>query len=201
SRSYDERGDLLSETRINGSVTLSTAYTYDAARRLNSIAYPSGWTVAYTRDLMGRITAATAQPPGGAAVSVASGVTYQPFGPINALTFGNGVAGTRSFDPDYRMISLVDTGAGPLQNLTYSFANADNVPATSDAGTAGNSQSFTYDALDRLTSAAGPYRKFSYTYDKVGNRLTQSQGESASNYAYAAHSNQLAMVGAGGVSQ
>ena len=41
----------------NGSATLTTAYTYDAASRVSSITYPSGWTVAYTRDIMGRTTA------------------------------------------------------------------------------------------------------------------------------------------------
>ena len=42
---YDERGNLLAETRTIGGATLLTAYTYDAAGRPSSITYPSGWTV------------------------------------------------------------------------------------------------------------------------------------------------------------
>jgi YD repeat-containing protein len=36
-RSYDERGNLLSETGINASATLMATYTYDAANRVASI--------------------------------------------------------------------------------------------------------------------------------------------------------------------
>ena len=201
-RSYDERGNLLRETRLNGAVTLVTAYTYDAANRVASITYPSGWTVAYTRDAMGRPIAVTAQAPDGSApVPVLTSVGYQPFGPVNALTFGNGVAETRSFDLDYRMTSLADAGASPLQNLTYAYDAANNVSSIADGVTSANSQSFGYDALNRLTSATGGYGSFGYTYDSVGNRLTQSLGGSATTYAYAPRSNQLASVSANGAPQ
>ena len=64
SRSYDERGNLLSESRSQLAVTLPTAYAYDAASRIASITYPSGLTVEYTRDAAGRITGMSAQPKG-----------------------------------------------------------------------------------------------------------------------------------------
>ena len=66
SRSYDERGNMLTEKRVHGAATLLTAFTYDGASRVASITYPSGWKVAYTRDVMGRITATKATAPGGA---------------------------------------------------------------------------------------------------------------------------------------
>ena len=202
SRAYDERGNLLNETRVNGSATLATAYTYDAASRVTSIAYPSGWTVTYTRDMMGRTTAVAAQPAGGSpAIPVLASVAYQPFGPINSMTFGNGVAETRAFDLDYRLTGLADAGAGPLQNLTYSYDANDNVSAIVDGVAPANNQSFGYDVLNRLTAATGSYGSYSYTYDNVGNRLTQSQGGSATDYSYAPHSNQLASVSASGASQ
>ena len=201
-RSYDERGNMLSETRVNGVATLVTTYTYDAANRVASITYPSGWTAGYTRDAMGRTTAVTAQGAGGSAsASVVSGAGYQPFGPINALTFGNGVAETRAFDLDYRLTGLADTGMAALQSLSYGYDAANNVSAITDGVTAASSQSFGYDALNRLTAATGGYGTVSYTYDAAGNRLTQSQGGSAANYSYAPRSNQLASVSASGVSQ
>ena len=201
-RSYDERGNVLSETRVNSAATLVTAYTYDAASRVASITYPSGWVVAYTRDSMGRATAATAQAPdGGASVPVLANAGYQPFGPINALTFGNGVTETNNFDLDYRLTGLADTGMGALLNLTYAYDAANNVSSITDGVVAGNSQSLGYDALDRLIKAAGAYGAFGYSYDGVGNRLTQSFGGSATTYSYAAHSNQLAGVSASGAQQ
>jgi RHS repeat-associated protein len=201
-RSYDERGNLLKETRIGGAAKLVTIYTYDPADRVASITYPSGWTAAYTRDAMGRTTAVTAQPPGPAiSVPVLATAAYQPFGPINALTLGNGVAESRSFDLDYRLTGLADTGAAALQNLTYAYDAANNVSSIIDGVTAGNSQTFGYDALDRLTSAAGGYGSFGYTYDSVGNRLSQTSAGAAATYSYAAGSNQLTAITATGVPQ
>ena len=54
-RAYDERGNLLTDKRVNGSTTLKTAYAYDPASRISSVTYPSGAVVSYTRDSMGRI--------------------------------------------------------------------------------------------------------------------------------------------------
>ena len=201
-RSFDERGNLLTETRVNGSARLSTAYVYDGMNRVASIAYPSGWTVAYTRDGVGLVTAIAAQPPdGSAAVPVLSSAAYQPFGALRAMTFGNGISETRTFDLDYRMTSLADTGTAPLQNLAYSYDPADNVTSIADGIAPANSQTFGYDVLNRLSSAKGAYGSYSYTYDSAGNRLTQSLSGSATSYSYTPRSNQLASSSAGGASQ
>src|SRR6185503_3176383 len=110
-------------------------------------------------------------------------------------TFGNGVAGTRTFDLDYRLQNLSDEG---VLNLTYTYDAANNVAAIADAVTSGSSQHFAYDSLNRLVTAAGPYGASTYTYDSVGNRLTQSLGGSMAAYAYTARSNQLASINANG---
>jgi len=201
SRSYDERGNVLSERRAHGAVTLVTSTTYDAASRVAAIAYPSGWTVTYARDTMGRITAATATPAGGSAKSVASGVAYEAFGPVNALTYGNGVTETRSFDLDYRLLHLTDTGTAALQNLTYSYDAANNVSKITDGVTAGNTQTLGYDVLDRLINATGSYGTLGYTYTAIGNRLTQTSGGVTTNYTYASGSNQLASIETGATTQ
>ena len=191
---------MVNESRVIGTVTLNTVYTYDAASRLSSIVYPSGFVVAYSRDSMGRTTAVSAQPPDGSpAVPVLSNVAYQPFGPVKSMSFGNGVTESRSFDQDYRLTTLTDTGAGALQSLTYSYDAADNVSKIADGVTAAHSQTFGYDALNRLTAATGGYGAIAYTYDSVGNRLTQSQSGSAANYSYAPRTNQLVSVSAAGV--
>jgi RHS repeat-associated protein len=176
SRSYDERGDVLSESRVQSGATLASSYAYDAAQRILSVGYPSGWTAAYSRDAMGRVTGVTTKAAGTSAksVPVVSGIGYEPFGPPNALSFGNGVAETRSFDLDYRETSLSDTGKNPVQQLGYSYDLADNVSSITNAVTAANSQVFGYDALNRLTSAAGSYGTLGYTYDPIGNRSSDT---------------------------
>jgi RHS repeat-associated protein len=177
SRIYDERGDAVSEARVLGSTTLSTAYGYDAAQRIASIGYPSGWTTGYTRDAMGRVTGVTAQaaePTGAKPIPVVSNIAYEPFGPPNSLTFGNGVVEKRTFDGDYRETARTDGGKATIQKLSYLYDGANNVTAIADAVTASNSQAFGYDALDRLTSANGGYGKLGYSYDAIGNRIADS---------------------------
>jgi RHS repeat-associated protein len=199
SRSYDQLGNLLSNTRVNGTTTLKTVYTYDAASRVATITYPSGWTVSQTRDIMGRIWQLPVTTP--ASVSAGNAITnatYEPFGPLYTLSYGNGVNESRSFDLDYRVTSLTDTGATELQNLSYVYDANDNVSSIADGVTPANSQAFGYDVLNRLTSAAGAYGVFGWTYDKVGNRLKQILGGATTAYGYTAGTNRLASITAGG---
>jgi RHS repeat-associated protein len=201
-RTYDERGNLLSESRVHGTVTLLTSYTFDAAGRIASVTYPSGALVTNARDAMGRITGVTLKPKGAAtAQTVASGIAYQPFGPASAFTFGNGVAETRSFDLDYRLTGLAGTGSGAIQNLTYGYNAADNVLSIGDAVHSANSQTFGYDALDRLITASGTYGSLAYTYDPAGNRLTQQAGTTVTTYSYTANSNRLTQIKTGSTAQ
>ena len=72
------------------------------------------------------------------------------------------------------MTALADAGKAAIQGLTYGYDAANNVLSIADAVTSGNSQSFGYDALDRLTSATGGYGSLGYTYDANGNRLTET---------------------------
>jgi RHS repeat-associated protein len=203
SRSYDERGNRLIETRVNGATTLKTAYTYDPASRIASITYPSGWTVAQTRDAMGRITQLPLTAPAGASSGNAlTSATYEPFGPLQNLAFGNGISESRRFDLAYRMTNLTDSGTHPVQNLTYAYDADDDVTSITDGVTAANTQSsLSYDALNRLTSAySNNYGFLGWTYDGVGNRLTQSlYGTVNTTYAYAAGTNRLASITASGV--
>jgi YD repeat-containing protein len=64
-RSFDDRGNITAETRTTGELTRRTAYAYDDANRITSITYPSGWTVSYTRDALGRTTSIAAQSADG----------------------------------------------------------------------------------------------------------------------------------------
>lgn len=60
-----------------------------------------------------------------------------------------------------------------LLELSYSLDDADNITALADDMNAGRNQAFSYDAVDRLTDAAGGYGTFQFTFDPVGNRLTE----------------------------
>jgi len=202
-RTYDELGNVLSETRSFGAATFITSDTYDLASRVASVTYPSGLVVTYMRDAMGQIAGIEAQAPGGAAVSVASNIAYQPFGPLKALTFGNGIVEQRDYDLGYRQTAVSDLGAAAVQNLAYHYDLAGNLRTATDGVTPGNNQSFIYNSLDRLTEAKGAYGKLGYRYDPVGNRTKTFAGSAMLNtaYSYTPLSNQLATVTMGGATQ
>jgi RHS repeat-associated protein len=198
-RSYDERGNLLEETRVNGTKTLTTAYTYDPASRMASMTYPDGTVVRYSRDLMGQIAGASAVLPGGSATTLLSGATHLPFGPMNAATYGNGIAETWAYDADYRAMNIADALSGKnVQNLSYAYDNNNNVKTITDAVNTANTQTLGYDVINRLVSAvsgAGGYGSQGWTYDKVGNRLTQILGTVTTNYDYTPGTNRVASIG------
>jgi RHS repeat-associated protein len=205
SRSYDQLGNLLTDARTTSTATLTTAYTYDTANRIASITYPSGAVVVYTRDTMGRVTSVSAQPSGGASTLVASSIAYKPFGPDAGLHYGSSGQQTRTFDQDYRLTNVTDIGTvrrglgRVAENLSYAYYPTNNLQAITDAVTAGNSQSFGYDNLQRLNQASGGYGGFGFTYDGDGNQLSQTHGSTTTNYGYGSGSDLLATISVGGV--
>jgi RHS repeat-associated protein len=206
SPSYDERGNLLTESRVMGGVTLNTAYSYDAASRISGITYPSGWIAKYARNAQGEVTGVTAQANATATpASIVGNIAYLGLGEADTgLTFGNGVAEARGYDLDLRPTTLTDTGtAGALvQSLTYGYDYADNVKAVTDMVNGANTQAMTYDTLNRIKTASGGYGAYAWTYDNVGNRLTEQLGSNpASQYTYTPGTSQFATYAAGGVTQ
>jgi RHS repeat-associated protein len=190
---YDARGRLLSETRTVDGVAYTTQYSYDAADNLTGITYPSGRHVAYRRDGAGRITEVSTFA-GGQSRVLATDIQYLPFGPLHALTFGNGLTLTRSFDADYR---LTAQRTGGVQDLSFALDAAGNVTAITDGIDLARSQSFGYDALDRVVAAGGLYGTRGYAYDAAGNRTRITRDTETDTYTIDPLSNRLdAIAGA-----
>ena len=57
-----------------------------------------------------------------------------------------------------------------IQNLSYTYNAVGNVTGVTDNADSTRTQTFTYDDLQRLLTAAGAYGTTSYAYDAVGNR-------------------------------
>jgi RHS repeat-associated protein len=137
----------------------------------------------------------TATQPAHSPVNLATSVTHMPFGPASSWTYGNGVTDTRTFDLDYRMTSVTDTGTGNIQYLSYSYNAANRVPAITDHVSAAKNQTFTYDRTGQVTFASGSYGSASVTYDSNSNRLTAA----GINYTYYAGTNRLKKWGTSNV--
>jgi RHS repeat-associated protein len=203
SRSYDERGNMLTEKRINGTTTLTTTYAYDPASRIGTITYPDGSLVTDLFDTAGYLHQVKVRPFGTPITTTIATLVHEPFGPIDSATYGNGISEAWTFDTDYRSTNITDTLSGTtLQNLTYGFDADNNVKTITDAVHAANSQTLNYDVINRLlnaTSGSGGYGSLVWTYDKNGNVKTFKVGSTTTVYTYTSGTNRLATFATGGL--
>ena len=186
---YDQHGRVTSETRTVAGVSYAVGYTYDSFGRVSGMTYPSGRTVTYAFDSLGRVNQVSTTKDAQSTVLVQN-VQYQPFGAVKSFTLGNGQIYSRTIDTDGRIASY-NLGA-------TSFALA--FDASSRITGIGTS-TYGYDNLDRLTSAVLSASNYGYTYDAVGNRLTKTTGANTDSYAYDTASNRLAMLTPAGGTQ
>jgi YD repeat-containing protein len=110
--------------------------------------------------------------------NIATSITYKPFGGMSSITYGNGLTSSIGDDTQYRLASLA---TGTFLNLTYGYYNNGNITSITPGKT------YTYDALDRLGTATGPWGSLGWTYGGVGNRQT----ENTNSYTYAPSTNKL----------
>ena len=204
-RSYDELGNILTEKRAIGARTLTTSYSYDKAGRGASTTYPSGATSSNVRDAVGRVTSMPFTAAGADLESSVDSVAYVPYGPISHIAYGQGDSANFVFDQDYRMSNLeYDAyGGAPYVKWTHHYDNADNLTSVTDSLTPANGQTFGYDPLHRLISAAssGTYGTLGWSYDHNGNILTRAVGTATFTFGYASGSNRLLTSVGPGVSQ
>ena len=160
--SWNADGTLSSRADGDAGAVGTTSFTYDWAKRITGATLPSGW-----------------QSGGGTA-----SFTYRPDGLLATRKFNSDAnAVTYAYDAAKRPTSLAKTlGTGSL-SLTQAWDRSGNITSegrsitgpTGDAGT--NTQSFTYDNLNRLKGSTGlAAGTRTYTWDLDGNRRTKAEG-------------------------
>ncbi|WP_266169716.1 RHS repeat domain-containing protein [Dyella subtropica] len=192
---YDARGNVIQKRQVQSTQTDVTQYSYTLGDRLSSVIAPSTTATQYTRDGAGRITTVTVTPPGTAAGTVVSGITYLPFGPIASYTLGNGQTVTRSYDANYALTDVVS----PALNLHFARDAMGNPTALGNAPGANPAiESYSYDPLYRLTgvnNASGAAIE-AYTYSKTGDRLSKTaSGLATGSYGYQSGTHWLTSIG------
>ncbi len=190
SYSYTARGELANVSQLLGGICQSVQYSYDDADVLASITYPSGRVVNYTRDNAGNITAVSTTL-GGVTTTLASNISYLPFGAISALTYGNGLALNQIVDSQYRLTNVeVSDGVNPpLLARQYSFNGNDDIVEVAHEG---NTQwDYQYDPLRRLESADTSSMSLAWSYDANSNRLSETLNTILASYQIELSSNRL----------
>jgi RHS repeat-associated protein len=168
---YDRFGRVISDSGVG--------YGYDDNSNRNRIDYPYHGSAVYTYDYADR-QATLAFPD--EKTPLVSDVTYAPGGPLTGLTLANGLVETRSFDTRYFPTNIT---AGSQLDWDFTLDGMSN-PTEIDGTLDGTSSTATYsyqDYLYFLSGASGPWGSRTWTYDKIGNRLTSS-GTSLPSWSY-----------------
>jgi RHS repeat-associated protein len=180
---YDASNRVTSVSR--GTDTFS--YTYDAGGNITQRTYPDGTVVDYGYDADERLSSVT---------NSASTTTYV-YDSASHLTqttlpATTGLVETRAYDHAGRLTDVTTTQAGSTATgFAYSLDAVGNPTQVIRTGTFAGTETYDYDAADRLigvchqsTCPNGSDPFVRWTYDKVGNRLTETRPSGTTNYTY-----------------
>lgn len=181
---YDELNRLTEVTRDTDSIS----YAYDDASNLTSRTYPSNVTTAYTYDDANRLTTVAAD-------ARTTSYGYDEAGNLVEIEYpsSTGYVAAMTYDETGRLTEIVNEKPGQqvLSQFTYTL---DPVGNPTEVATTNETITYSYDELNRLIEACyvagctgSGLAGITYTYDDVGNRLTQvrhSATDTTINYTY-----------------
>lgn len=193
SYAYDRRGLLRNEDRMMGAWSSATPYAYDANGNRTQLG-----TLYYTYDAANRPSAVTRRDCTGCpTLPIVTSASYLPFGPETQIAFGNGTQQTKSYDSRYQITENKLTGPGAVTVADYVYATdpAGNITTIHDAVDASFDRSFGYDDLNRLASAntgSSLWETGAYSYDSMGNILSETVGGWNATFTFVGSSPRLA---------
>jgi RHS repeat-associated protein len=165
----------LTGNTLDQPITLEFRYLYDYLGRLETMTYPDGETLRYAYDRGGQAVSVTGEK-WGRLFTYAGEIGYNAEGSCNFIKYGNGTETVYRYNDDRLWLEGQTTrlkSGRILQNLTMAHDRAGNVLKVEDRTPDRDlEQSFSYDALGRLTRADGRYthhplttlpRDFSYS--------------------------------------
>lgn len=162
--SHDKYGRVLTEKRnVDGSGLLNFSYTYNSIGQLSSILYPGNVQVNRQYDSYGNLSKVLA---GTQAIWESKGAT----GTVYTSLLGGTLTTTQTYNSQGLLSNLKTVkGSTVLHNMNYVFDGATG-NLTSRAGMISQTESFTYDNLDRLTTIKhGATTVMSMDYKPNGN--------------------------------
>ncbi len=193
--SFDKDNRVASTTDRNGN---TITYTYDAAGRLLVKNYPDGTYAAYAYDNLGRVVEASNADSDltftyNAQGQIASATDRMLDKTISYAYDSNGNR-TQMTDPDGRITNYTYDKRGLMANLTdgsdiFEFTNDADGRRTALTYPNGVAASYDYDSLGQVTDIVNalngnPVAYNSYTYDALGNRLTNTDMNGTNAYSY-----------------
>jgi RHS repeat-associated protein len=172
---YDVLGRVTSNTRVIAGKTYVVAYVYSTTGKVLGVTYPSGRQLLVSQGGQRQPAALTTKLNAAAAAqNVATAIARKPMSDlVTTITHGNGLVTSATYDLDYRLTGLnLKNGTAVISGSTYAYADTLNLTGITDQVTAANSNSLSYSATNRLATASGAWGNAAYSYDAVGNRLS-----------------------------
>lgn len=143
-------------------------YSYNAVNLLSSLTDPSGAKTTYGYDNNNRRT----------------GVTYP-----------NGVTMTLTYDSAGHETGITaKNGSTTLAGYTYTYGTTDLRQNMTDQVT-GLVSAYHYGTMNRLTEGSSQTSDFKYSYDKAGNRTSQTINGTSTTFSYNAKDQAISMAG------
>lgn len=197
-RGYDQMGQVVRQYQRTDSVNYLVEASYYANGSVHNFTYPAvpgagdRRTASYTNDSAGRTGSITSAATSyGPAASVSS-VGYAAHGGLATQTYGNNLINAVSYNNRLQPIQLkLGTSGSPTSiiSLVYSYGTTNNNGNVQSVAYTGGglsyTQTFAYDALNRLTTAqenSGSNWSQTNGYDRYGNRWIDLGGGNQSLY-------------------
>lgn len=170
---YNALGQVIQEKKTTAGLVYVVGYDYDLDGQVTKVTYPSGRIVNYYRGAAGRITTVTQQADATSVESLlAKWVTYQSFGPLQSLSYGNGLVLWKTFTQDYNLSTLVvEQGANSIINRAYTYWYNDfDITNVWDNNITPRTDNYVFTPSHRLQNVYGDWGTQTYWQDAVGNR-------------------------------
>jgi RHS repeat-associated protein len=180
--SYNAKGEVLTERRTISTVTKTISYTYNLDGSPGSITYPSGGNVGYGYNSAGQLKSASGQF-GTSPFTWASVSAFAPNGAISTVNlvgdlYSYGEALNYTYDIRFHPSRVQATnlvGGGTQLDMSYFYYQNSNVHIVQNNLDNTRTATYTYDNLNRLSSAASQATSGSncwgqsFTYDRYAN--------------------------------
>jgi YD repeat-containing protein len=181
--SVDYEYDRFGRVTRDGELT----YGYDENGNRLEIGYPGDVRAIYGYDYADRPSTLDVEGLGGTPMqSIVTSASYLPSGPLDSLELGNGLTETRAFDARYHRDRITVAGGSTLLDWDYLTDDVGNIETIADVLDGTNDRTYGYqDYQYFLTEGDGPWGELAWTYDTIGNRLTEVRdGQPADVYEY-----------------
>src|SRR5450755_2876267 len=176
---YDGAGNPLSSS---DALAATAAVTYHPDGVVATSLDPKNGTNAttYSQNTSDQLTGIT--PPTGNSLGSTT-ISYDAFGRVSVVTYGNGSTVTYTYDQGNRILQAAYGGGAKTVTITYAYDGAGNLTTeTSPTGTI----TYAYDGLNLVTSrtATSGGGTLSYGYDADGNLTSARDAGGTTTYVY-----------------